>query len=88
MTSAPTTFWQWLPQPNGGDFAAIMAIAIAALIGIVSVVMSIAYRMHKNKLDDALKREMLDRGMSAEEIATVLNAGQQKWTSPFSKLRS
>jgi len=78
MSTAPTSFWEWLPQPNGGDFAAILAISIAALIGIVSVVMGIAYRMHKNKLDDALKREMLDRGMSADEIATVLNAGQQK----------
>lgn len=60
------------------NFAVILVISIAALFGIVGIVMGTAYRMHKNKLDDALKREMLDHGMSTDEIATVLNAGQQK----------
>lgn len=86
MSNAPTTFWQWLPQPNGGDFTAILAMAIGCLIGITIISLRVAYQIHKNKLDDALKRELLDRGMSADEIATVLNAGQHK-CGPFFKSR-
>jgi hypothetical protein len=31
---------------------------------------SIVYTIHKNRLEAALKRDLLERGMSAEEVAT------------------
>ena len=47
----------------------------------------IAPRKHnKNRLDDALKRELLDRGMSADEIATVVRARPQRSRGTSDKL--
>jgi hypothetical protein len=41
---------------------------------VTSVICATIYGMHKNRLENALKRELLERGMSAEEIATVIRA--------------
>ncbi len=76
MNMSPTNFWEWLPKLNDGDATAVVILLIIALVGIVAILSWMAYRIHKNRLEDALKRELLDRGMTAEEIATVINAGQ------------
>lgn len=76
MNTTPTNFWEWLPRPAGGDTTAILIMSLLAIVGIVAILSFTAYRIHKNRLDDALKRELLDRGMTAEEIATVINSGQ------------
>jgi hypothetical protein len=76
MNMNPTNFWEWLPKLNDGDATAVVILLIIALVGIVAILSWMAYRIHKNRLEDALKRELLDRGMTAEEIATVINAGQ------------
>ncbi len=78
MQATPTNFWEWLPKPAAGDMTAIMIISILAMVGIAAIVSATMYWIHKNRLDDALKRELLDRGMTAEEIATVINSGQQR----------
>ena len=36
------------------------------------------YKIHKTSTNAALKQDMLNRGMSAEEIKTVLEAGSKK----------
>lgn len=76
MQATPSNFWAWMPKPDGGDVPAILILVLLALVGIVAILSLMAYRIHKNRLEDALKRELLDRGMTAEEIATIINAGQ------------
>jgi len=51
-------------------------VAIVSVFGVVAIaiVCTTVYRIHNNRVEDALKRELLDRGMSAEEIATVIGA--------------
>lgn len=79
MHATPTNFWEWISRGvAAGDVTAIVILSIFAIVGIVAIISVTVYRIHKNRLDDALKRELLDRGLTAEEIATVVNAGQPK----------
>ena len=55
-----------------------LAVFMALCIPIVSV---IAYYWHetlKNRSNNELKRSMLERGMSAQEIEQVINSGTEK----------
>jgi len=78
MQATPTRIWEWLPKLDDGDLTAIVILSIIAIVGIVAILCVMVYRIHKNRLEDALKRELLDRGMTAEEIATVINSGQRR----------
>jgi hypothetical protein len=49
-------------------------LGVFAILFIVTVVAGTVYKIHKNRLADALKRDLLERGMSAEEIAMVITA--------------
>jgi hypothetical protein len=49
-------------------------LGVFAIVFIVTVVAGTVYKIHKNRLADALKRDLLERGMSAEEIAMVITA--------------
>jgi hypothetical protein len=67
-----SSFWQWvqsMPHPE----AIIMPIFFVVLTAIVTggiVINSI----HRRRTETDLKRELLERGMSADEIATVIRA--------------
>jgi hypothetical protein len=74
MNSIPSSFWGWVASLDDGlifAFIFFASLLVALTVAFVSVTI---YKMHKNRLDDALKRELLDRGMSAEEIAAVICA--------------
>ena len=71
-------FWEWLSSLNAHERLPLLLMAMFALVCIVMIVFGSLYKMHKNRLDDALKRELLDRGMSADEIATVVRARPMK----------
>jgi hypothetical protein len=78
MKSVPGSFWMWLSTLKSDDLAA-MATAIAAVIVVaIGIVCTTIYKVHKTRADDSLKRELLDRGLSAEEIATVIGAKPAK----------
>jgi len=51
---------------------------VIAVIVIVSEVGRYTVKWKRHEWDYELKREMLSRGMSAEEIKTVLDAGSKK----------
>jgi hypothetical protein len=56
-----------------------LTITLAILIFLVVTVLSFtAYRVHRNKLNDGLKRELLERGMSAEEIVAVVRSTPER----------
>ncbi len=46
-----------------------------AIVGMFAILCGVIYACYTAYLDNALKREMLDKGMSAEEIEKVMNAG-------------
>lgn len=48
------------------------AIPISAILG------GIWYKLNKARSENDLKQSMIERGMSAEEIERILNAGQKK----------
>jgi hypothetical protein len=52
----------------------MIAMSIVAVVFITAILTITVYKMHKNRLEDALKRDLLDRGMSASEIAMVVRA--------------
>lgn len=49
-----------------------LALAPATLIPVTAIVASFWYKAHRDSLEASLKHEMLQRGMSADEIVTVL----------------
>jgi hypothetical protein len=72
MHSVPTNFWEWTVSLNSDDRAGLIFAVIAAVVGVIAIVATTIYKMHRNRLEDSLKREMLDRGMTADEIAIVM----------------
>lgn len=60
---------------------ALSEIAIVALVGIVVGIVCISCNVCRRKIrlaqfDFELKRDMLDRGMSADDIRTVIDSGR------------
>ena len=66
----------WMPKFLFDKFQ--LNLAMAGLVAIVTTMFATIYAMHKNKLQDLLKRELLDRGMSADEIVAVTRAKPTK----------
>jgi len=78
LAQASDGFWQWLsslPQYKQPDIfmTAIITAAITVVL-VVSIISFSVYRTQRNRLNDALKRDMLERGMSAEDIAEIVRA--------------
>lgn len=78
MNSVPTTFWEWFAALNREELIGVMFFGLLALLVTTIIICVTIYSIHQNRLDGALKRELLDRGMSPEEIATVISAKPRK----------
>jgi hypothetical protein len=74
MQSVPTGFWEWTGALDSGQRTGMIAMSIVAIVFITAILTITIYKMHKNRLEDALKRDLLDRGMSASEITMVVRA--------------
>jgi hypothetical protein len=74
MDSIPNGFWAWTDALDSGQRTGMIALSIVATVFVISILLITVYGMHKNRLQDSLKRELLDRGMSASEIAMVVRA--------------
>ena len=81
MNSVPGNFWEWTSSLGPGERFPLLILGGFALVFIVTIIACTIYAMHKNRLNDQLKRELVDRGMSADEIATVVNAKPGKTAS-------
>jgi hypothetical protein len=83
-------FWQWMQSvaDDTEKMAVFMlplffiVLAIIVTIGLVSVA------IHRRRVEAALKRELLDRGLSAEEIATIIRATSTRERVAESRQRS
>ncbi len=63
-----------LSRLSGEDVAGII-FATGVVVFAVAVVISLCwYKIRKSEIAAALKQDMLNRGMSAEEIKTVIEA--------------
>lgn len=78
MNAVPTNLWQWLAPIDADDRFALcitmVVFGILALVFIVGLITHAIGTIHRTRLEAALKRELLDRGLSVEEIATVISA--------------
>jgi hypothetical protein len=62
---------------NFGELMGFIAITGGLLIGLIAVVGGIWSDVRKKEIAAALKHDMLERGMSAEDIRMVLDAGKK-----------
>lgn len=74
MHAEPTSIVEVLSRINGGDLAAIAVIFMGLVVVTIVVIAVTIQKIHKNRLDDALKRELVERGFSAEEIARIIES--------------
>ena len=74
MQSVPSDFWLWFSKFNAEDLTGFVAVVLVFSVAAVAVICFTVYSVHKSRADHALKRELLDRGMSADEIATIIRA--------------
>ena len=74
MKSVPGDFWMWFSKFNAEDITGLVAVVLVFSVAAVGVICWTVYMIHKNRTEAALKRELLDRGLPAEEIATIIRA--------------
>ena len=60
-----------------GHLIGLVAVAGGLVCGIVAIVMGIGLEIRRVELAAALKKDMLERGMTAEEIRIVMEAGSK-----------
>ena len=60
-----------------GQLIGLAAVVGGLFVGALAVVMGIAHEMRKTELTAALKKDMVERGMSPQEIRMVLEAGRK-----------
>jgi hypothetical protein len=66
---------EYLVTYTPGELMGLVSIVGGLICGIVTIAAFYWYSRHKVDVDARLKADMLDRGMSAEEIKMVLEAG-------------
>lgn len=79
---------EWLSQLPAGQVIALLAVSGGVLIAVVSVAAGAWVRVrradlqaHLADVDAALKQQMIERGMSVDEIERVLAAGRGRYES-------
>jgi hypothetical protein len=71
-----------------GEFIGLVAVTGGLLCGLMGIVMGIWYQVRQVEIAAALKRDMLDRGMSPDEIKTVVEAGSPRSKESLPKYAS
>jgi hypothetical protein len=78
MNSVPSNVWEWLapiaPDERFALCVTSVVIGLTALVFIIGLITHTVSKIHRTRLEAALKRELLDRGLSADEIAEVIAA--------------
>jgi hypothetical protein len=67
--------FELLSRFDPGQLIGLTAVVGGLLCGVVGIVMGVGLAIRKTELDASLKKTMLERGMSAEEIRMVMHAG-------------
>jgi hypothetical protein len=78
MNSVPSNLWEWLTPIEPDERFALcittIVVGLTAMVFVIGIVSHAIGKVHRVRLENALKRELLDRGMSAEEITEVIAA--------------
>jgi hypothetical protein len=69
----------FLSRFNGGELIGLVAVAGGLLCAIVGILSGSWQKVRKAEIAAALKQDMLNRGMSAEDIRTVMEAGSYRF---------
>ena len=78
MNSVPQSFGEWMSaiQPDERFALCVVAIIFGVTLAVFTIgIISLLVRsIHRSRVETALKRELLDRGLSVDEIAKVVKA--------------
>jgi hypothetical protein len=74
-TQMGITMVDYLSKYTPGELIALVSVVGGLICGIVTIIAIYWYSCHKVDVDAKLKADMLDRGMSADDIKTVFEAG-------------
>ena len=69
--------YEMLSKIEPGHLIGLVAVVGGLACGIVAIVMGVGLEIRRVELTTALKKDMLERGMSAEEIRIVMEAGSK-----------
>ena len=64
----------FITQIGFGPFIALVSVVGGLLIPLVAIIGGLTYKHRKFQVEAALKQQMIERGMSAEEIKEVIGA--------------
>jgi hypothetical protein len=78
MQSIPDNFWAWASRLSSDDLTGLILAACVCVVVVIGFICLTIYHVHRSRAEHALKRELLDRGMSADEIATIIRAAPPK----------
>jgi hypothetical protein len=67
-----------LSKFSGGELIAVVAIVGGLICGVLVVAGEFWHRIRKAEIAAKLKQDMLDRGMTPDEIRIVMEAGSDK----------
>jgi hypothetical protein len=68
--------YDYLLRFSPGEMIAIVSIVGGLFVVMLALAADIWQRARKVEIEAKLKRDLLDRGMSADEIRTILDAGK------------
>lgn len=63
-----------LSRVNGNNLTYIIALTALLIFGLISYYLGVWYALKRSEIEAELKREMIQKGMSADEITQVLHA--------------
>ena len=69
---------EFLSRLTSNDVCVLMFFAGIAVVGLAAIAAGCWHSLRKEEIAANLKQDMLNRGMSAEDIKTVLEAGPKK----------
>ena len=78
MNSVPLDFGSWMSaiQPDERFALCVVAIIFGVTLAVFTIgIVSLTVRsIHRSRVETSLKRELLDRGLSVDEIAKIVQA--------------
>ncbi len=69
---------EYISRLESNDLVAVMVVIAVSVTALISTALSVWGKVRRAQVSANLKQDMLDRGMSADEIKTVLDAGSNK----------
>ncbi len=69
--------YELLSKMEPGQLIGLVSVVGGLICGIVAIVTGVGLEVRRVELSAALKKDMLERGMTAEEIRIVMEAGSR-----------